>query len=197
MNHDTPVLVLRLDHYEALGVFRSLGRLGVPVYAVHADRWTPGLFSKYCREGVLWDLRTSPTEQSVRFLGELGRLIGRRSVLVPTSDIGAMFVADEAARLAEWFIFPRQDRDLIRSLCSKREMYHLAGKWNVPAPRTAFPRSRTDVVQYLETAQLPVLLPEPVDRGVQFIDPLHPLAQQDFEPAGIVLFISELLAQAD
>jgi predicted ATP-grasp superfamily ATP-dependent carboligase len=94
----------------------------------------------------------------VRFLGELGRLIGRRSVLVPTSDIGAMFVADEAERLAEWFIFPHQDCDLIRSLCSKREMYHLAGKWNVPAPRTAFPRSRTDVVQYLETAQLPVLL---------------------------------------
>ena len=30
-----------------------------------------------------------------------------------------------------------------------------------------------------------------------FVDPLHPLAQQDFEPAGIVLFISELLAQAD
>jgi hypothetical protein len=43
----------------------------------------------------------------------------------------------------------------------------------------------------------PVLFSEAVDCGVQFVDPLHPLAQQDFEPAGIVLFISELLAQAD
>jgi hypothetical protein len=33
--------------------------------------------------------------------------------------------------------------------------------------------------------------------AVQFIDPRQALAQQDFEPAGIVLFISELLAQAD
>jgi D-aspartate ligase len=154
----TPAVVLGCFRHGGLAIVRSLGRLGVPVYAVHADRWTPGLFSRYCREGVLWDVRTSSAEQSVRFLGDLGRRIGRRSVLIPTSDIGAMFVADEAERLAEWFIFPRHDRDLIRALCSKREMYHLAGKYNVPAPRTAFPRSRADVVQYLETAQLPVLL---------------------------------------
>jgi predicted ATP-grasp superfamily ATP-dependent carboligase len=123
----TPAVVLGCFRHGGLAIVRSLGRLGVPVYAVHADRWTPGLFSRYCREGVLWDLRTSSAEQSVRFLGDLGRRIGRRSVLIPTSDIGAMFVADEAERLAEWFMFPRQDRDLIRSLCSKREMYHLAG----------------------------------------------------------------------
>jgi predicted ATP-grasp superfamily ATP-dependent carboligase len=94
----------------------------------------------------------------VRFLCDLGQRIGQRSVLIPTNDMGAMFVAGDAERLAEWFIFPRQDRDLIRSLCSKREMYHLAGKWNVPTPQTAFPRSRADVVQYLKAAQLPILL---------------------------------------
>jgi D-aspartate ligase len=157
-NSSVPVVVLGCFRHGGLAIVRSLGRLGVPVYAVHADRWTPGFFSRYCRERVLWDLRSAPAEQSVRFLIDLGRRIGQRAVLVPTSDIGAMFVAAEAERLGERFIFPRQDRDLVRSLCSKREMYELAVKWNVPAPKTTFPRTRADVVDYLETAQLPVLV---------------------------------------
>jgi len=34
-NASMPVLVLPMDHYGSLGVMRSLGRLGVPVYGAH------------------------------------------------------------------------------------------------------------------------------------------------------------------
>lgn len=161
----TPVVVLGCFRHGGLAIVRSLGRLGVPVYAVHGDRWTPAFFSRYCRERLRWDLHAAAPEQSLCFLNELGRRIGRRSVLIATSDIGAMFVADHADRLAEWFIFPNQDRDLIRSLCSKRDMYCLARRWNVPTPETAFPRSRIDVVEYLEAARFPVLL-KPIYSGL-------------------------------
>jgi predicted ATP-grasp superfamily ATP-dependent carboligase len=69
-----------------------------------------------------------------------------------------MFVDEHAARLAEKFIFPQRDPALARSLCSKREMYYLARKWNVDAPETAFPGSRADVLEYLGTARFPILV---------------------------------------
>jgi hypothetical protein len=40
-----------------------------------------------------------------------------------------------------------------------------------------------------------VPLPELVDGGVEFVDPLHALAQQDFQPLGIALLGCELVAQ--
>ena len=42
----TPAVVLKFDqnalHHGSLGVIRSLGRLGVPVYGVHEGAWAPG-----------------------------------------------------------------------------------------------------------------------------------------------------------
>jgi predicted ATP-grasp superfamily ATP-dependent carboligase len=141
-----------------VGIVRSLGRLGVPVYGIDPNRFAPAFFSKYCRGKFLWDLDSAPVEESVRFLMEVGRKIGRRSVLIPTSDIGAMFVAEQAHRLQTWFIFPKLDAGLVRSLCSKKQMYYLAHKWSVHTPETSFPESRQDVLNYLEAARFPILL---------------------------------------
>ena len=154
----TPVVVLGCFGHGGLGVTRSLGRLGVPVYCVDADRYTPAFFSKYCRGKFQWDLHGAPAAEAVRFLRKLGAIIGRRSVLIPTSDIGAMFVVEQADRLRDLFMFPDTDAGLVRSLCSKKEMYHLAKKCGVPTPETAFPQSRDDVVEYLESARFPILL---------------------------------------
>jgi predicted ATP-grasp superfamily ATP-dependent carboligase len=79
-------------------------------------------------------------------------------VLIPTSDIGSIFVADHADQLSDQFIFPRPAARLIRSLCSKKEMYHLARKCDVSTPETSFPQSRDDVLRYAEAARFPVLL---------------------------------------
>ena len=160
----TPVVVLNCYFHGGLAIVRSLGRLGVSVYAVHPERATPAFFSRYCHERILWDVHTASPEESLRFLEDLARRIGRRSVLIATSDIGAIFVTGHADRLAKWFIFPDQDRDLVRSLCSKKEMYYLARKWNVPTPETAFPCSRTDIENYLATAGFPLLL-KPISSG--------------------------------
>jgi predicted ATP-grasp superfamily ATP-dependent carboligase len=154
----TPVIVLANNRQGSIGIVRSLGRLGIPVYGVSADRFDPVLFSKYCRGKFVWDLHGTPFGESVRFLTEVGRKIGRRAVLIPTSDVGAIFVAEHAGSLAEHFTFPDRSAALVRSLCSKREMYQLARKWNVPTPETAFPKSRADVLAYLEIAQFPILM---------------------------------------
>ncbi len=47
----TPAVVLKFDqnvmHHGSLGVIRSLGRLGVPVYGVHEGPWAPAASSRY------------------------------------------------------------------------------------------------------------------------------------------------------
>jgi hypothetical protein len=47
----TPAVVLKFDpnvmHHGGLGVIRSLGRMGVPVYGVHEGPWAPAANSRY------------------------------------------------------------------------------------------------------------------------------------------------------
>src|SRR5262245_29881301 len=102
----TPAVVLGCFRQGGIGIVRSLGRLGVPVYAIDADRLAPAFFSKYCRGSFRWNINSSPSDESLQFLMEVGNKIGRRSVLIPTSDIGAMFVSAQADQLASRFLFP-------------------------------------------------------------------------------------------
>ena len=159
-----PAVVLNCTTHGGLAAVRSLGRLGVSVYAIDGLRTTPGFFSRYTKTGFTWDINTEPPDKSLRFLETVYNRIGARSVLFPTSDIAAVFVSNHAAQLSKWFIFPLQDPDLVTSLCSKKAMYYLAKKWNVGTPETAFPQSIQDVAQYLKSAQLPVSA-KPVKSG--------------------------------
>jgi predicted ATP-grasp superfamily ATP-dependent carboligase len=142
---------------------RSLGRLGVPVYCIDADRFTPAFFSKYCRRRFVWDVDRASAQDSLSFLTGVAQAIGGRPVLIATSDLGAMLVAEHRDRLLGQFIFPNQPADLIRSLCSKKKMYHLARKWGVSTPQTAFPQSKQEVLEYLETARFPILF-KPIEK---------------------------------
>lgn len=51
VDRTVPAIVLKFDrnvfHHGGLGVIRSLGRLGVPVYGVQEDRWAPAGASRY------------------------------------------------------------------------------------------------------------------------------------------------------
>jgi predicted ATP-grasp superfamily ATP-dependent carboligase len=154
----TPVVLLGCFQHSGLGIVRSLGRVGVPVYVIHSDRFSEGFSSKYCRGKFVWDATEASPDEALHFLAKVARKIGRRSILIPNSDAQAMFVADYAERLADHFIFPQPSADVVHSLCSKKEMYHLARKFGVSTPETAFPQSRDDVLNYLRSAQFPILL---------------------------------------
>jgi D-aspartate ligase len=154
-----PVLVLQMDHYGALGVMRSLGRLGVSVYGVHPTRWPVASFSRYCKKVFPLDLDITPMDQSVDRLLAIAKSIGVRCpVLMPTNDETALFVARNAARLREAFVFPDNPAQLVWSLYNKKEMYFLAKRLSIPTAETAFPESRDDVLEFCEKAQFPVML---------------------------------------
>jgi len=157
----TPVLVLKIGsyplHHGGLGVIRSLGRVGVPVYGVCEDRFTPAAVSRYLRGRFIW--ATSGDESCLLDdLEAIAGRIGRRAVLVPTDDEAAILVAEHAATLREWFAFPEQPPALPRSLASKRGLYQTCVRLGVPCPEAAFPTSEADVVDFCARAAFPIVL---------------------------------------
>src|SRR5215467_2404316 len=158
MNETTPVVILRSGHHGGLGIARSLGRRGVPVYSVDADYWEPTFSSRYCRRRFLLNIESDPPDQSLAFLLQIGRQLGGRPILIPTTDHGACWVAQHAAVLQEAFRFPCQKVELMRSLSDKGRMQDLARRHGVPTPQSVVPRSREELLHFLETAVLPVMV---------------------------------------
>jgi len=155
--NSTPVVVLRSVHHGGLGIVRSLGRLGVPVYCVDAH-WEPAFNSRYCRGRFVRNIESAAPAQSVSSLLEIGRKLGGRPILIPTTDPGAIWVAEHATALREEFRFPYQDPTLVRLLCDKSRMQELARQSGVPTVQSFVPRSKEDVTRFLETATFPVMV---------------------------------------
>jgi predicted ATP-grasp superfamily ATP-dependent carboligase/ubiquinone/menaquinone biosynthesis C-methylase UbiE len=163
-----PVLVLVASRspllHGALGVVRSLGRLGVPVYLARDEGPSPTDSSHYLHGTFTVAFDPARPKPFLDDLLEVGGRIGRRSVLVPIDDLGALFLVDHAEPLRRWFLFPDQAPELSHSLASKKELYLLCKRLDVPTPETAFPRARDQVLSFAERAQFPVV--------VKAIDPL-------------------------
>jgi D-aspartate ligase len=154
----TPVVVLKSDSHGGLNVIRSLGRLGVPVYNVDPNAWAPAFLSRYCKGKFVWDIEHRPSEESLEYLRQVRRKIGRPSIVIPTTDRTARFVADHAQALTGEFIFPKQQAGLALSLSSKKEMHYLARRHNIPTPDAVFPKCRRDVLNFLGRARFPIML---------------------------------------
>lgn len=154
----TPAVVLKLYHQGGLGVARSLGRLGVPVFGVHHERRAPAARSRYLRDVFLWDLDKQPGERSVAFLLDVARRVGGRPVLVATDDATSMLVADHQDELAAAYSFPLQPPGLARALYSKLGMHDLCVRHGIPTPDVTVPRSRAEVERYAATGAFPVVV---------------------------------------
>jgi len=157
LNTSTPVVVLKFNH-GALGIARSLGRLGIAVYGVHANLDAPAMRSRHLRGRLAWDVERSPASDTVDLLLQLGRRLGRSAILIPISDRTALFVDDNAEALRERFLFPRLPPQLAATLISKQASHFLARSVGVSVPTAVFPRNREGVLRFLETAAFPVVL---------------------------------------
>ncbi|HEY2284398.1 MAG TPA: ATP-grasp domain-containing protein, partial [Streptosporangiaceae bacterium] len=137
----TPAVVLKLDpnvmHHGGLGVIRSLGRIGVPVYGVHEGPLAPAANSRYLRGRAFWSPGAGDADQIADGLAALSDRIGQRAVLLPTDDAGAIFLAEHGAALRPRFIFPDPPRDLPRQVAGKFSLHELCRELGVPSPAAA------------------------------------------------------------
>lgn len=157
----TPAVVLKFDpnhmHHGGLGVIRSLGRVGIPVYGVHEGPWAPAAHSRYLSGRFFWRPDPADVDRVLTGLLRLGEHIGCPSVLITTDDAGAIFLAEHGSDLRRWFLFPHPPDDLPRRLAGKYSLYEICRELNVPCPQTVIPNSLNQAHEFASAAGYPLI----------------------------------------
>ncbi|MGW1026621.1 carboxylate--amine ligase [Streptomyces sp. NPDC002577] len=185
-DREVPGLIVKFGHYPlhhgGVGAIRSLGRLGVPMYAITEDRYTPAAASRYLRRAFVWPTTgTEEPERLVEGLLRIGRRIGRPTVLIPTDEEAAVLIAEHQEELGGGsagpggagasggssgssgfggfggFLFPRVDPALPRRLASKQGLHELCVEHGIPSPAAVFPESQADIEKFAAEARFPVI----------------------------------------
>jgi len=158
-----PVLLVRVGqypiHHGTVGVIRTLGRAGVPVYAVTEKGVTPASTSRFLTGQVKLSSGGEPDQSAL-----LDRLIEvidglpARPMLVCTDDEAAVLVAEGATALTGRAIFPVVPPELPRQLSSKHGLYEICQRYGVPTPATLRVRTGDDLEAALANMTLPVVV---------------------------------------
>lgn len=156
-NSNTPILVLGC-RIGALAIMRSLGVLDVSIYAVDSDPRLFAFSSRYLKKGFIKEFDERNPEEYLDYLVEIGNKLGKRAILIPTTDELSVFVAEYSKQLSNLYIFTQNDSSLVKKLMSKKGMYNLALKHNIPTPTTLFPHNLDEVKEFLEGINFPVML---------------------------------------
>jgi D-aspartate ligase len=137
----------------ALGIIRSLGRLGVSVFLASNSSKSPPARSRYLRglEALGPDREEWPTQ-----LARIGKRL-ERPVLIPTDDVAALLVDSNAELLRDTFRFPSSPLGLFPRLSNKFSLHELCSEFGIPTPRVAVPSSPSELQEFLRTASLPIV----------------------------------------
>jgi D-aspartate ligase len=162
MNGWVPVVVLNVGNFpynqSSVGIARSLGRLGIPVYMIQNEAFNPAGSSRYLSGVFVWKPSGADVERFLEGMAWIGETIGRRAVLIPTGDLAAILVAENADALAPWFILPEMPPALPRSVATRWALYQLCERLGVSAPQTHRVTSPEEVRDVAESSAFPVLV---------------------------------------
>ena len=161
LDTNTPAVILKLDHnvmhHGGLGAIRSLGRLGVPVYGVHEDPLAPAARSRYLHGRWIWRPEPDDVHRVRDGLITLAERIGRRSVLIPTDDAGAIFLAEHGSDLRQYFLFSAPPVGLPRQLAGKYTLYQRCRELGVPCAAAALPGTLHDAQRFAGQIGFPLV----------------------------------------
>ncbi len=162
LNGTCPALVLKMSdtviHHGALAVARTLGRVGVRVYAVDKDAYTPLATSRYITKAFVWDKCPVDPESFVKAMSSIADVIARPTIIIPMDDLSAVLVAENRAKLAQWFVIPRIRPQLPHQLANKACLHDLCAQISIPSARSVVPRSFDDVKAFVEGTRFPVVV---------------------------------------
>jgi len=135
-------LVLGAD-YRALGVVRSLGRRGVPVWVIRDGDDALAARSRYARRRLDWP--RSGANAQLAFLLGLADTGAGGFALIPSGDETAAFVARHHDALSARYAVTVPPWATMRFAYDKRLTYPLARGLGLDVPWTAAPRDRADL----------------------------------------------------
>jgi D-aspartate ligase len=170
LDRELPALVLWVTpfslQHNCLGVFRSLGRLGVPVYAVVGHPGAPVMKSRYVRGQILWQPdHGDGYHVLLDRLMDFGRKLDRRSLLICTTDEMAVFVARRREILQEWFVLPEVDPKLPGQLADKGSLAELCRETGTPIPTGIAIDTMDELDAVIDEVDVPVIVKSIALRG--------------------------------
>ena len=128
-----PAVVLGGGH-NALGVFRSLGRKGIKVTAVHTNKRDVALRSKFCTALIA---PYDPRDESDRYADFLLSLpSSSRPALIATGDAEVLAASRYRERLLTRYRYIMPTHDVIEALIDKRLFSKLAVRHGMLVPRS-------------------------------------------------------------
>lgn len=140
--------------YRGLGIVRSLGRRGIPVWVLTDEHLIAGT-SRYARRHLPWP--NADSDLQVRFLLALAKehhLDGW--AIFPTGDETAALVARHHEILAERFRLTTPTWEVFRWAYDKRLTHQLADEEMVDRPWTCYPAGAEDICRM--SCEFPVIL---------------------------------------
>jgi D-aspartate ligase len=156
-----PALILKASrgviHHGALAVARTLGRLGVPVYAVVDDGYTPLASSRYITKAVVWKKWPNDPDSFLKSMSAIAEIIARPTIIIPIDDLSAISAAENATSLARWFLLPPVPLQIPRRLANKGSLRALCTEIGTPFARSVVPHSNEDVLAFARGTEFPIV----------------------------------------
>ena len=133
--------------YKSLGIVRSLGRHGIPVWVLTDEHLLAG-WSRYCRRAIPWPAR--PEAEQVARLLAIARESGLGGwTLFPAGEESAALIARNRDTLAERYrLSILVGWTTLQKAYDKRLMHRVADEVGVDHPLTRYPQGRDDVAAY-------------------------------------------------
>jgi len=130
--------------YRGLGVVRSLGRHGIPVWVLKQPDHPLAAASRYSQCSLSWP--AGDERSRVDFLVNLADKQGLRGwLLLPTDDEVVGLVARHHGLLAKHFLLTTPPWEELKWACDKRLLDKAAAALDIDRPWTFHPRNREDL----------------------------------------------------
>lgn len=156
------VLVLNFGEYPfhqgSLGIIRSLGSLGIPVFTIQRNGFIPSGASRYLSGKFMWSADAKCSSEFLEGMAGIAKSLGRETVLVPADDLSAIMIAEHAQNLPTEFTSIRPPPTLPRTVANKRSLYELCQRLGVATPSAKFPNSQEELLDLAQHTPLPVVI---------------------------------------
>lgn len=154
-----PVVMLGANFYTALGAIRTLGRRGVPVYALDYHFPTAyALASRYVTRKILCPDVNHDEAGLAEFLLELGKEFSEKPVLMATADNYALTISRYSNQLSKYYIFPDTGNGLLEKIIDKKGLALVAEEFNLRIPKTFIVDQNSNLEEITKSIPYPCII---------------------------------------
>ncbi len=155
-----PAIVMNM-FYTGLGIARSLGKRGIPVIGLSAQRGVYGNLTRYADVRLCPDSRHQPAEL-FEFLMHLGAGGSECGIIFPTRDDDIVFLDRYREELGRYFGLAIPSHGVVKACLDKWETHHWAHRAGISTPNAWMVNSAEDMRRALEEVRYPCVM-KPVE----------------------------------